>query len=219
MGTYTTNYNLFMPTIGEQGWGTLVNGNFTTIDTTMKGLDTRLTAVENEVNGALSCTSVTTSGKVTANGGIGTTSLTTSSTITSTGQIVANGGMKLAKGILYIPHNTTGGVLFCNANADLTMSANQNESFTFRVPNGNIRPVATSFTINLTGKIGMTGSSDYYGNYTVTENGTTIKSGMITTSSVTSLGSFTAKIGNTYVVTASAGEKALYCYVRGAIYF
>lgn len=94
MGTYTTNYNLYMPTIGEQGWGTLVNGNFTTIDTTMAGLNTRLTAVENEVNGALSCTSVTTSGKVTANGGVGTTSLTTSSTITSTGLITANGGVK-----------------------------------------------------------------------------------------------------------------------------
>ena len=70
MGTYTTNYNLFMPTVGETGWGTLVNGNFTTIDTTMKGLDTRLIAVENEVNGALSCTSVTASGKITGNGGI-----------------------------------------------------------------------------------------------------------------------------------------------------
>lgn len=46
MGTYTTNYNLFLPTIGEQGWGDLVNGNFTTIDNTMAGLNTRLTAVE-----------------------------------------------------------------------------------------------------------------------------------------------------------------------------
>ena len=76
-----------MPTVGEQGWGTLVNGNFTTIDTTMKSLSNRITAVENEVNGNLSCTSVTTSGKVTANGGIGTTSLTTSSTITANGII------------------------------------------------------------------------------------------------------------------------------------
>ena len=59
MGTYTTNYNLFMPTVGETGWGTLVNGNFTTIDTTMKSLSNRITTVENEVNGALSCTSVT----------------------------------------------------------------------------------------------------------------------------------------------------------------
>ena len=94
MGTYTTNYNLFMPTVGEQGWGDLVNGNFTTIDNTMKSLSNRLTAVESEVNGNLSCTSVTTSGKVTANGGVGTTSLTTSSTITSTGLITANGGVK-----------------------------------------------------------------------------------------------------------------------------
>ena len=47
MGTYTLNYNLFMPTIGEQGWGDLVNGNFTTIDITMKGLSNRATALEN----------------------------------------------------------------------------------------------------------------------------------------------------------------------------
>ena len=46
MGTYTTNYNLFMPSVGEQGWGELVNGNFTAIDATMKGLDTRLTSCE-----------------------------------------------------------------------------------------------------------------------------------------------------------------------------
>ena len=77
MGTYTTNYQLFMPSIGEQGWGELVNGNFTTIDITMGDLNTRLTAVENEVDGNLSCTSVTTSG-----------------TITSTGLITANGGIK-----------------------------------------------------------------------------------------------------------------------------
>ena len=76
MGTYTANYQLYMPTVGENGWGTLINGNFETIDTTMKGLDTRLTAVESEVNGNLSCTSVTTSG-----------------TITSSGKITGNGGI------------------------------------------------------------------------------------------------------------------------------
>ena len=48
MGTYTTNYNLFMPTIGEQGWGELINGNFTTIDTTMAGLNTRVGTLEIE---------------------------------------------------------------------------------------------------------------------------------------------------------------------------
>ena len=84
MGTYTSNYNLFMPTVGETGWGELVNGNFTTIDTTMAGLNTRLTAVENEVNGALSCTSVTTSGKITGNGGIAGTTGTFSGAVTGT---------------------------------------------------------------------------------------------------------------------------------------
>lgn len=46
MGTYTANYNLYMPTVGETGWGTLINGNYQTIDTTMKGLDTRLMETE-----------------------------------------------------------------------------------------------------------------------------------------------------------------------------
>lgn len=49
MGTYTTNYNLFMPSIGEQGWGELVNGNFSTIDTTMKGLNTRMGTAETNI--------------------------------------------------------------------------------------------------------------------------------------------------------------------------
>ena len=46
MGTYTTNYNLFMPSVGESGWGDLVNGNFTTIDTMMKSLDNRIGILE-----------------------------------------------------------------------------------------------------------------------------------------------------------------------------
>ena len=49
MGTYTTNYNLFMPTVGETGWGTLVNTNFTTIDTTMNGLDLRVGTLETTI--------------------------------------------------------------------------------------------------------------------------------------------------------------------------
>ena len=48
MGTYTTNYNLFMPSVGEQGWGELVNGNFTTIDVIMAGLNTRVGTLETE---------------------------------------------------------------------------------------------------------------------------------------------------------------------------
>ena len=84
MGTYTTNYQLYTPTVGETGWGTLVNGNFTTIDSTMKSLSNRITAVESEVNGALSCTSVTASGKITGNGGIAGTTGTFSGAVTGT---------------------------------------------------------------------------------------------------------------------------------------
>ena len=50
MGTYTTNYNLFMPSIGEQGWGELVNGNFVTIDSAMDGLNTRVGTLETETD-------------------------------------------------------------------------------------------------------------------------------------------------------------------------
>ena len=50
MGTYTTNYQLYIPTIGEQGWGELVNGNFETIDTTMAGLNVRNGALETETD-------------------------------------------------------------------------------------------------------------------------------------------------------------------------
>ena len=50
MGTYTTNYNLFMPTVGEQGWGDLVNGNFSTIDNTMKGLSNNIGTLETETD-------------------------------------------------------------------------------------------------------------------------------------------------------------------------
>ena len=94
MGTYTANYQLYMPTVGEQGWGDLMNGNLTTIDTTMKSLSNRITtcesygaritAIENEVNGALSCTSVTASGKITGNGGIAGTTGTFSGAVTGT---------------------------------------------------------------------------------------------------------------------------------------
>ena len=39
-----------MPSVGEQGWGELVNGNFSTIDATMSGLDTRIGTLETETD-------------------------------------------------------------------------------------------------------------------------------------------------------------------------
>ena len=117
MGTYTTNKNLFMPTVGETGWGTLVNENFSTIDTflkpiTVSGSTYTFTGnhVGNQSGGSISATSISNSGtstftgKITANGGIGTKALTATSisnsgtltqtgTSTFTGKITANGGI------------------------------------------------------------------------------------------------------------------------------
>lgn len=123
MGTYTTNKNLFMPTVGEQGWGDLVNGNFETIDTFLKpisllGSTYTFTGnhVGNQSGGSISATNISNSGtltqtgtstftgKITANGGIGTkaltaTSISNSGTLTQTGtstfagKITANGGV------------------------------------------------------------------------------------------------------------------------------
>ena len=50
MGTYTANYQLYMPTVGEQGWGELMNGNLTTIDTTMKSLSNSIGTLETETD-------------------------------------------------------------------------------------------------------------------------------------------------------------------------
>ena len=123
MGTYTTNKNLFMPTVGEQGWGELVNGNFSTIDTFLKPISLSESTytftgnhVGNQSGGSISATSITNdgtltqtgtstfTGTITANGGIGTKALTTTSisnsgtltqtgTSTFTGKITANGGV------------------------------------------------------------------------------------------------------------------------------
>ena len=117
MGTYTTNKNLFMPTVGETGWGTLVNGNFETIDNFLKPISLSGSTytftgnlIGNQSGGSISATSISNSGastftgKITANGGIGTKALTTTSisnsgtltqtgTSTFTGKITANGGI------------------------------------------------------------------------------------------------------------------------------
>ena len=55
MGTYTTNLELYKPSIGEQGWGTLVNENFDKIDvTSMTGI-VQLYAGSTAPNGWLIC--------------------------------------------------------------------------------------------------------------------------------------------------------------------
>ena len=123
MGTYTANKNLYMPTVGEQGWGDLMNTNLSTIDTflkpiTVSGSTYTFTGnhVGNQSGGTITATKITNSGtltqtgtstftgKITANGGIGTkalsaTSISNSGTLTQTGmstftgKITANGGV------------------------------------------------------------------------------------------------------------------------------
>ena len=43
MGSYTPNYNLYIPSVGEQGWGDLVSNNFETLDTNLNDLQTQIT--------------------------------------------------------------------------------------------------------------------------------------------------------------------------------
>ena len=92
MGTYTDNYNLFMPSIGEQGWGELVNGNFATIDITMKSINNNIVTLETEMD-ALAVDIAALEG-VSNGGAIKSKSITNNGTITSTGLITGNGGFK-----------------------------------------------------------------------------------------------------------------------------
>ena len=204
MGTYTTNYNLFMPTVGERGWGELVNGNFTTIDTTMKGLNTRLTAVESEVNGALSCTSVTTSGTITsagviaANGGVNGGTIT-GATITATTKFV---------GTLY-------GKVYVNAKTSTTRYNNDIQYATCAAQSLNVStPQAVdqstnsgTITINKYSKISMSYPYQLY-------PGVYIPSSGYFTDSVPNLSTRTA----TFTLTKTRGTTAwagAYLYVNG----
>ena len=45
MGTYTPNYNLYMPSIGEQGWGELVSNNFEILDTISNTFNTQIDTI------------------------------------------------------------------------------------------------------------------------------------------------------------------------------
>ena len=96
MGTYTANKNLYMPSVGETGWGTLMNTNLSTIDNflkpiTVSGSTYTFTGnhVGNQSGGSISATSITNSGtltntgKITGNGGIAGTTGTFSGAVTS----------------------------------------------------------------------------------------------------------------------------------------
>ena len=150
MGTYTTNKELFMPSVGEQGWGDLVNGNFETIDNFLKPISlsgSTYTFTGNQTGGSISATSITNSGtltntgtstftgKITANGGIDTKALTATSisnsgtmtntgTLTSTGKIYANDGLESTGDVIgNVVGNVTGnlnGCLYVNVSETAT---------------------------------------------------------------------------------------------------
>ena len=50
MGTYTPNYNLYMPSIGEQGWGELVSNNFEILDTNLNDLQTQIDTINTQID-------------------------------------------------------------------------------------------------------------------------------------------------------------------------
>ena len=55
MGTYTANLDLYKPSVGETGWGTLVNGNFDKIDATSITGVIQMYAGSSAPNGWLIC--------------------------------------------------------------------------------------------------------------------------------------------------------------------
>ena len=144
MGTYTTNYNLFLPTIGEQGWGDLVNGNFETIDNTMSGLNTRMGTLETETN-AVAQRVGTLEGKVSTGGSISPSRIDADS---------INGGIYPTH--IYVPFKNTGVV--CVMDIDKTLSISnkkynevQNQTFTLgsiTIDNGVFAPT-NDITVNL----------------------------------------------------------------------
>ena len=50
MGTYTPNYNLYMPSIGEQGWGELVSNNFEILDTNLNDLQDQIDVINTNID-------------------------------------------------------------------------------------------------------------------------------------------------------------------------
>lgn len=231
MGTYTANYQLYMPSIGEQGWGDLMNGNLTTIDTTMKSLSnsvtsldsrldtvetygSRITAIENEVNGNLSCTSVTTSGtitsggKITGNGGVGTTTLTTSGTITSTGLITANGGINLANNKLMVTPQTSGIIAILGSSLSVSAYGATKTSSTYTVKSAsNIIDFADGTTVPYTFSV----SGNHGASFTYTAqlyvNGS-VKATLSGYGNKSTTGTMTK--GNTYYIKLTSNGNATY---------
>ena len=144
MGTYTINYNLFMPTVGEQGWGELVNGNFTTIDTTMKGLSNSIGNLEADMDAVEERVTVLEAGEF--------------ENITVTENVTGN-----VKGLLFVPGvvQLEGDVVYAKAESFTANCSNTvthtvaNYSIVYTTPQKHTYGVFTRF-VDLTGETNPT---------------------------------------------------------------
>ena len=67
MGTYTPNYNLYMPSIGEQGWGELVSNNFEILDTNLNDLQDQIDVINTNIGNGTRTLTLTGSASSTPN--------------------------------------------------------------------------------------------------------------------------------------------------------
>lgn len=245
MGTYTTNYQLYMPSVGERGWGTLINDNYSAIDTAMKGLSNRLTAVENEVNGALSCTSVATSGTVTssgiinANGGV-TGGAITGTTITAStkfvgtlyGKVYVNAKTSTTKYNNDVQYATCGAQSLSTATTSSTLTVGGYSkislSYPYQLYPGIFIPsnsyltdsvpstVSRTLTFNIVCTGGLTNSSSYTVYGYLYVNGTQVKS---ISKSYSSISAGTCATGTYTVKTGDSVYIQLNVYDRHKNYF
>ena len=208
MGTYTTNKDLYKPSIGENGWGTLVNGNFETIDNFLKPITvsgSTYTFTGNQKGGSISATSITNSGtstftgKITANGGIGTKALT-ATTGTFSGVVTSKNvntyGLRPVTMVLSEKNLTSSAATsdYCYGESPLSGSINAGNSFNLKFsPSDLYMAASTTRTVKLVPAIGDNSDcliheiKHLYGSCTFTLK--------------TSVNHITAKIGNMNVTS------------------
>ena len=233
MGTYTTNYNLFMPTVGEQGWGELVNGNFSTIDTTMKGLNTRMGTAESNITSLTSRMGTAETTVASNKSRIGTleTKMTTVEGKVANVELVVQNGNVTAEhlnGNLYIVGNLSTTNTYDTPMAMVTLASNTLNvngitSNTFTVPNFvfvqtphkifpgiyvnsfDTSPLPTQVTCSVSGANTSGGGGGMY-SYTIKDSkGTVLQSNTFNCGSGTSI---VLKLGQTVTVSNTSSQSS-----------
>ena len=186
MGTYTTNYNLFLPTIGEQGWGDLVNGNFATIDTTMKSLSNNIGTLDTDINAIEERVTVLETGEF-ESASIENLNCTSVSTNTLSNANLTNCTYT------FTPNTISGFPYFVyNESKNIAGNTTYYKILSMTIPKSDvIKLTNTSFTVvlEITSSGGMTG-------WQLLQDDTVIKSG----GSANIDDTFTAEIGKTYTL-------------------